>query len=195
MNFTLKWAVNSWLDLHPVCVWRSQSETSPCGTSSGCSPACLWGGRHSKSSFFTHLLPSFLSLSGSDLDGIVFTLTQHEDHRWQTCLSLSFPPVPSSLIPWTFKRWHHFSSAFLSCSCNCCDNRTLLLPSFPFHAFFAGPLFIFSHGPNSTSLPPLKYSSSVSDSCISFFLFFLRLYVQSFRILVFVSFIWVYLSM
>lgn len=50
------------------------------------------------SCFFSHLLPSFLCLLGSDLDGIISTLTHPEDHRWQTCLTLSFPPVPSSLI-------------------------------------------------------------------------------------------------
>lgn len=97
MRFTQRWR-----DLRPVCVWRIRSETSPCGTSSRCSPECLQVETESQSSppscFFTHLLPSFLSLSGSDLDEITDTRSHHEDHRWQTGLNLPFPPVPSSMV-------------------------------------------------------------------------------------------------
>lgn len=37
------------LDPRPVCVWRSRSETSPCGMSSRCSPACLQVDRDNES--------------------------------------------------------------------------------------------------------------------------------------------------
>lgn len=59
-------------DLHPLCVLRSQSETSPCGTSSCCCPVCLDGEKKKRAILFLHTSPP---LSGSDPDGLVRLLS------------------------------------------------------------------------------------------------------------------------
>lgn len=55
-----------WGDLRPTCVWRSRSETSPCGRSSRCSPGSLEEERGGQ--------PSFLSHAGPDGESSVLTL-------------------------------------------------------------------------------------------------------------------------
>lgn len=131
IHLTLRWTY-----LHPACVWRSQSETSPCGRSSDCIPECLQADRDTES-LFPHRRPSFLSL---DLDGIMNTpFSRPQVADTYLPLLLSFPLWLLS----TFEAWHHFSSVFLSCSCNYCDHSTLPLPPAPFLAFCAVRLFIF----------------------------------------------------
>lgn len=72
-------------DVHPVCAWRSRSETSPCGTSSHCSPECLQVERESRSVFsavmFLYSPPPFLPLSFRIQGRIINTRSNCEDHR------------------------------------------------------------------------------------------------------------------
>lgn len=112
------------MHLRPVCVWRSRSETSPCGRSSRCSPACLGGDRVEGSVVFIATSPPILplplqmaSLASSDIT--------HRRH-----------PLPSYgpfLCDSPSNRWHPlFIGLPLSCFCNYCESCTFPPPSFPF---------------------------------------------------------------
>lgn len=88
-------------NLRPACVWRSRSETSPCGRSSRCSPECLQARERAGQGSFTRLLPSFLSHSGS------------APARRPQVADRPFLPLPLPL-PSTIKGWHRLASSRVS---------------------------------------------------------------------------------